>query len=199
MRSLRPGQTNCLNNPNNNFERLLFIFVILLLQKTSIYFHWLGRGHDVPNRRTFRQVSDVCGLGGTGYHEHLCSLTQDTEICQQAQTPQMTIGVHCERRVSQRSTNSPKIPTSSQRLIRNKQRSLHSHPLRGRIALAMHSQSPLSLYLHRKLATSEGSMFTSTSSTNILSPLCCGWYFPVRLYRMMSRGSHSAGLQSTDP
>ena len=33
------------------------------------------------------------------------------------------------------------------------------------------------------------------SSTTILSPSYCGWYFPARLYKKMSNESHSAKLK----
>ena len=50
---------------------------------------------------------------------------------------------------------------------------------------------PLSLYLHKKLPDSEASRFTSARSTNILSPSYRGWYFPARLCKIRSMGSHS--------
>jgi len=57
---------------------------------------------------------------------------------------------------------------------------------------------PLSLYLHKKLPDSEGSGFTSARSTNILSPSYCGWYFPARLCKIRSMGSHSPKVGPRD-
>ena len=58
---------------------------------------------------------------------------------------------------------------------------------------------PLSLYLHKKLPDSEGSRFTSARSTNILSPSYRGWYFPARLCKIRSMGSHSPKVGPRDP
>ena len=89
--------------------------------------------------------------------------------------------------------NSPKISTS------NRSRSCTKINRNSRILTLQETEShcrcickvPLSLYLHRKLPDSEGSGFASVRSTNILSPSYRGWYFPARLCKIRSMGSHS--------
>ena len=46
---------------------------------------------------------------------------------------------------------------------------------------------PLSPHLRKKIP---GLALTCASSTSILSPSCCGWYFPARLYKIISKESH---------
>ena len=86
--------------------------------------------------------------------------------------------------------------TSRQGLAKNKQRFLYPHPSGDKSHCRCTRKVPLSLYLHKKLLTSEGSGLISTNSTNTLSPSYRDSYFPARLYRIMSRGSQNAELES---
>ena len=76
---------------------------------------------------------------------------------------------------------------------------MYSHPSKDSTQVAKFTrQSPFCLYLHMTFAASERSGFSSTTSTNILSPSQRGRYFPARLCKMMSKASPSAGFEPGD-
>ena len=108
-------------------------------------------------------------------------LTQDTEVYRQTQTPCTTA----------------KYTMKLSRGLAKKNRDFSILTLQETESRCRCTRKVrLSQYLRKKFPTSEGSGFIPSSSTNILSPSYCGWYFPAILYKIMSRGSHSAKLES---
>jgi len=83
---------------------------------------------------------------------------------------------------------------------KNRQRFLYSHHLESSDRVTEFTRKfPLSLNLRKKFSALEGSGYTSTSSTSIFSPSYCGRYLTARLYRIMSKESHSAKLEPGVP